>query len=106
MEDVLQQEIDADNYPPPPEPNLKTQDVMYMVIDKSEICTAYTDLTGRFPCKSSSGKEYILVGYHYDANFILGTALKNRKKDSITTAWTHLRKEFARSRQCDFIRIH
>ena len=45
---------------------------MYMVIDKAEICTAYTDLTGRFSCKSSSGKEFILVEYQYDANCNLG----------------------------------
>ena len=88
LEEALQLDIDADAYPQPPVPNKKTQDVMYMVINKSEVCTAYTDLTGRFPCKSSNGNEYILVGYHYDANCILGIPLKNRKKDSITKAWT------------------
>ena len=49
MEEALQQEIDADNYPKTTGPNLKTQAVLYMIIDKSEVCTVYTDLTGRFP---------------------------------------------------------
>ena len=41
-----------------------------ILINKSEISTAYQDLTGRFPMKSSRGNEYILIRYHYDANFI------------------------------------
>ena len=83
--------------PKAPAPNLKTQDVLYMCIDKEEVCIVYTDLNDRFPRKSSSGNEYILVAYHYDAHYILGTALKNRKKDTITTGWTYLHKSFIRA---------
>ena len=92
--DVLHEELDEDSFPPSPTPNIKTNDVAYMVIDKNELSTAYTDLTGRFPCKSSSGNEYLLVAYHYDANCIIANPLRNRKKDTITEAWTSIHKTF------------
>ena len=42
--------------------NVKSNQVAYVLIDKSTIATAYQDLTGRFPYKSSSGNEYVLIG--------------------------------------------
>ena len=42
----------------------KINQVAYILIDKKNIKTAYQDLTGRFPIKSSRGNEYILIGYH------------------------------------------
>ena len=50
IQEVLQQELDEDSFPNSPTPNLKTNDVGYMVIDRNELGTAYTDLTGRFHC--------------------------------------------------------
>ena len=35
------------------------------------------ELTGQFPVQSDRGNNYILVAYHYDANNILTTPLKN-----------------------------
>ena len=93
--DVLHEELDEDSFPPSPTPNIKTNDVAYMVIDKNELSTAYTDLTGRFPCKSSSGNEYLLVAYHYDGNCIIAKPLRNRKKDTITEAWTSIHNSFS-----------
>ena len=49
-----------------------------------------TNLTGRFPYPSSRGNNYILLAYHYDANAILVTALKNRNATTITLAWETL----------------
>ena len=40
--------------------------------------TNYSDLTGNFTVKSDRGNNYILVAYHYDANNIWTTSLKNR----------------------------
>ena len=37
------------------------------------------DLTGRIPCKSFKGNEYILIAYHVDSNAILGQAIKNKQ---------------------------
>ena len=31
---------------------------------------AFMDLTGRFPKRSRSGNEYILIAYHYDGNVL------------------------------------
>jgi hypothetical protein len=39
---------------------------------------SYTDLTGRFPCKSELGNLYVMVLYAYDANAILVEPIKNR----------------------------
>ena len=52
------------------------------------------DLTGRFPYKSSRGNEYILIGYHFDSNAILGIPLKNRQAGTITKAWKELQEKF------------
>ena len=69
----------------------------YVIINKNDICTAYTDLTGRFPMRSSRGNQYILLKYHYDGNCIYGTAIKDRKASTLTTAWEQLHKMFARA---------
>ena len=48
-----------------------TNDVAYSIVYITPKNVAYTDLTGRFPYRSSRGNEYILVLYHYDGNAIL-----------------------------------
>ena len=57
--------------------NIKTNQVCYAIIDPSNNSRAYMDLTGIFPKRSSRGNEHILVGYHYDANYIHGMPLNN-----------------------------
>ena len=83
----MQVEFNADSFPISPTPNTKTDNIAYMGINRNDLTLAYTDLTGRFPCKSRRGNEYILVAYHFDGNFIIARALKNRKADPITEAW-------------------
>ena len=90
-------ELDNDHFPPSSVPNTCTNEVAYIIINKKEVCTAYTDLTGRFPMKSSQGNEYILVAYHYDANYIHGIPIKNRKAASITAAWKEMHTLFHRA---------
>ena len=79
----MQAELDADNFPDSPTSNTRTNDVAYLVINQNDLATAYTDLTGRFSFKSSSGNEYILVAYHFDGNRIIARASKNRKAGTI-----------------------
>ena len=86
--------IDDDFYPPSPSPNIKTHDVIYSLIESSPTGLGYMDLTGRFPYRSSQGNEYILVGYHYDANAILAIPIKNRNASTITEAWKSLHNDF------------
>ena len=76
-----------DDFSPKPDtPNIKTNAVAYAVIDHDEISAGYTDLKGKFPQRSSRGNEYILVGYHYDANAILAVTIKDRTASTLTTA--------------------
>ena len=78
LSDALKQDMDNDNFPPSDQLNMKKHEVVYSIIQDSDI-TAYTDLTGRFPYRSSRGNEYILVGYHYNSNTILVQPLCNRE---------------------------
>jgi hypothetical protein len=62
MEEALLQEIGQDNFPASYTPNVRCNQVAYSIISKEDCCTAYTDLTGRFPQKSSQGNQYLLIG--------------------------------------------
>ena len=57
------------------------------------ICAAF-DLTGRFPQRFSQGNQYILVGYHFDENYITGIPLESRAAAVITEAWKKMHQEF------------
>ena len=94
---VTEQKEDQDLFPTPPNPNEKCNQVAYVLINREDLTAAYQDLTGRFPCKSSSGNEYILVAYHYDANFIMGYPVKDRKAPTLTAAWQNIHKEFEKA---------
>ena len=71
-----------------PQQQEKTNAVIYSTIQSTD--KAYLDLTGRFPYCSSRGNQYILIGYHYDSNTILGVPLKNRQATTITIGWNTL----------------
>ena len=86
-----------DFFPKSDSPNVKTNAVAYAIINHEDMSAAYTDLTGRFPQRSSRGNEYILVGYHYDANSILAAAIKDRTASTLTAAWQTLHKQFSTS---------
>lgn len=82
-----------DDFFPKFDPNYKkTHDVCYATFPTTD--KAFMDLTGRFPYKSSRGNEYILIGYHFDSNAILGVPIKNRQAATITKAWKQLHNKF------------
>ena len=95
LKELMHKDIADDAFPPTPSPNVKTFDVAYSLVPLPPKNIAYTDLTGRFPYRSSSGNEYIMVGYHFDGNVILGEAIKNRQAQTITTAWHKLNKKLS-----------
>ena len=97
LEEVFIEELDEDSFPQSPVPNIKTNDVAYILVNKNELSTAYTDLTGRFPMRSSRGNQYILIGYHYDANCIYGIAIKDRTAATLTTTWQTLHNIFEKA---------
>ena len=90
LKDVLNKDILEDAFPPSPTPNVKTNEVAYAVIDPDTLSNAYFDLTGRFPQRSSQGNQYIMIGYHYDANSIIAQPMKDRSATSMVMAWSKL----------------
>ena len=84
---IVTEDTTEDNFPPSPSPNNKVNEVCYILIDRKKFLTAYQDLTGRFPVRSSQGNEYILVGYHYDANYILGIPVRNWSVLFLCVVW-------------------
>ena len=95
LQQVLEEDILKDSYPPSPTPNVKTHDILYHITQLGPTDTAYTDLTGRFPYRSSRSNEYLLIGYDFDANAILAIPLKNRHAWKIMEAWRILNEKFA-----------
>ncbi|KAL7545783.1 hypothetical protein ACHAWF_009130 [Thalassiosira exigua] len=43
------------------------------------ISRLYTDDTGRFPIRSRSGNQYLMIAYHCDGNVILACPFKSQK---------------------------
>lgn len=72
-------------------PYTKSNDVIYALISNTD--TAYMDLCGRFPFRSSRGNEYILIAFHVDSNAILGRPVKNRQAATLATAWSSIHTE-------------
>ena len=66
--------IENDDAFPPPIP-AKTRNCFFQIIDMPKK-TAYTDQTGRFPCQSTRGNNYIFICYDYDGSTILPVAIK------------------------------
>ena len=59
-------------------PNLKAFEACAQIVPFMAKQTAYHDLTGRFPHRSSRGNEYLLIVCDHDSNRILHAALKNK----------------------------
>ena len=53
-----------------------TNEILLQIFDPTE--KIYSDLTGKFLLQSDRVNNYIMVAYHYYANNILTTPLKNR----------------------------
>ena len=87
--DVITQDIHDDAFTPPDTPNTKTNAIYCSMCAMYPKKLAYTDLTERFPYRSSRGNQYIMVAYSYDKNAILEKAINNRSASSIPLAWKH-----------------
>jgi hypothetical protein len=61
----------------PPDTDLvtKTHLVYAVVVDQGQL---YTDLTGKFPVRSSKGNSYVMLCYIYDCNYIKVVPMKSR----------------------------
>ena len=93
LEDVLNADIAQDTFPSYSAPKIKTNDVMYHLYQPELTGKAYLYLTGKFSYRSSRGNMYMLIDYHFDANVILSTPIRNRQAKPIKETWeVHLGK--------------
>jgi hypothetical protein len=61
--------------PPDTDLGTKTHLVYAVVVDQGQL---YTDLTGKFPVRSSKGNSYVMVCYIYDCNYFKVIPMKSR----------------------------
>ena len=70
---TLEKQSEEDDIPPPH----KTKELH---IWDQPISKLYTDYCGRFPIRSRSGNEYIMIAYHCDSKTIIQAPFFNRKE--------------------------
>jgi hypothetical protein len=68
----------------------KTHLVYAVLVDQGQL---YTDLTGKFPARSSKGNSYILVCYVYDCNYVKVVPMKSRSASEWVKAYDHIHQE-------------
>jgi hypothetical protein len=65
----------------------KTHLVYAVLVDKGQL---YTDLTGKFPVRSSKGNSYVMVCYAYDCNYVKVIPMKSRSASVWVKAYDHI----------------
>ena len=76
-----------DFFLPQDENNQQSNHVCGVLTPFTQLKRAYSDQMGRFPYKSSRGKEYLLILYDYDRNAILCEAIKSKAAAIIRDGW-------------------
>jgi hypothetical protein len=77
---------------PPADTDLGTKiHLVYSVlVDQGQL---YTDLTGKFPVRSSKGNSYGMVFYDYDCNYVKGIPMKSWSASEWVNAYDHIHQE-------------
>jgi hypothetical protein len=68
----------------------KTHLVYAVVVDQGQL---YTDLTGKFPVRSSKGNSYVMVCYIYDCNYFKFIPMKSRSASEWVKAYDNVHQE-------------
>jgi hypothetical protein len=68
----------------------KTHLVYAVLVDQGQL---YTDLTGKFPVRSSKGNSYVMVCYVYDCNYVKIVPIKSRSASEWFKAYDHIHQE-------------
>jgi hypothetical protein len=68
----------------------KTHLVYAVLVDQGQL---YTDLTGKFPVRSSKGNSYVMVFYVYDCNYVKVTPMKYRSASEWFKAYDTIHQE-------------
>jgi hypothetical protein len=80
----------ADQPTPDTDLGTKTHLVYAVVVDQGQL---YTDLTGKFPVRSSKGKSYVMVCYVYDCNYVKFIPMKSRSASEWVKAYDTIHQE-------------
>jgi hypothetical protein len=77
---------------PTPDTDLGTNThlVYAIVVDQGQL---YTDLTGKFPVRSSKGNSYVMVCYIYDCNYVKVIPMKSRSASEWVKAYDTVHQE-------------
>ena len=97
VQNESQTDESKDFFPQPEEPNVRTNQSCYALIDASDESTAFVDLTGCFPKRSSRANEHAFAGHHFDENCMLGAPTKNRRGETIVSAWKNRHYAFTKA---------
>jgi hypothetical protein len=68
----------------------KTHLVYAVLVDQGQL---YTDLTGKFPVRSSKGNWYVMVCYVFDCNYIKVVPMKSRSASEWVKAYDLIHQE-------------
>jgi hypothetical protein len=68
----------------------KTHLVYAVLVDQGKL---YTDLTGKFPVRSSKGNSYVMVCYIYDCNYVKVIPMKSRSASEWVRAYDSIHQE-------------
>jgi hypothetical protein len=77
---------------PTPDTDLgtKTHLLYAVLVDQGQ---PYTDLTGKFPVRSSKGNSYVMVCYVYDCNYVKVIPMKYRSASEWVKAYDTIHEE-------------
>jgi hypothetical protein len=70
----------------------KTHFVYAVVVDQGQL---YTDLTGKFPARSSKGNSNVMLCYIYDCNYIKVFPMKSRSASEWVKAYDSIHQELS-----------
>jgi hypothetical protein len=76
--------------PPDTDLGTKTLLVYTVVVDQGQL---YTNLTGKFPVRSSKGNSYVMLCYIYDCNYIKVVPMKSRPPSEWVKAYDSIHQE-------------
>jgi hypothetical protein len=80
----------ADEPTPDTDLGTKTHLVYAVLVDQGQL---YTDLTGKFPVRSSKGNSYVMVCYVYDCSYVKVVPMKYRSTSEWVKAYDTIHQE-------------
>jgi hypothetical protein len=76
--------------PPDTDLGTKTHLVYAVIVDQGQL---YTDLTGKFPVRSSKGNSYVMLCYMYDCNYVKVVPMKSRSASEWVKEYDSIHQE-------------